>query len=122
MYGWTRLSSRRTNQHIERSLKKLNAVAIVALDKDSRICLVHQYRHPFREYFWEIPAGRLDMAGEKPVETAKRELLGEARPAADNCGLLTTMTSSAGFAPEWIHVFVFGGQCRGVAREFSALD
>src|SRR5690625_4018459 len=54
------------------------AVAILALDADERVVLVQQYRHPVRAQLWEIPAGLLDVAGEDPLDAAKRELWEEA--------------------------------------------
>jgi hypothetical protein len=33
------------------------AVAILALDDDGRVALVHQYRHPVGMTLWELPAG-----------------------------------------------------------------
>ena len=48
------------------------ASAIVALDDQERVLLIQQYRHPIRLRDWEIPAGLLDVAGEAPLETAKR--------------------------------------------------
>ena len=54
------------------------AVAIAALDPDDRIMMIHQYRHALGRRLWELPAGLLDVAGEDPLETARRELRDEA--------------------------------------------
>ena len=54
------------------------AVAIVALDDAGRVLLIQQYRHPIRHRDWELPAGLLDVAGEEPLEAARRELAEEA--------------------------------------------
>ena len=35
------------------------AVAVVAVDDDSNIALVYQYRHPLGRRLWELPAGLL---------------------------------------------------------------
>jgi ADP-ribose pyrophosphatase len=58
------------------------AVAIAAIDDDERVVLVHQYRHPLRERLWELPAGLLDVHGEDPTMTARRELAEETGLAA----------------------------------------
>lgn len=83
-----------------------DAVAVVALDDQSQVCLLRQYRHPQAGHVWEIPAGRLDVPDEDPLTAAKRELLEEADLAADNWTLLTTAISSPGFATERIYVFL----------------
>lgn len=52
------------------------AVSIALLDAEGRIGLLKQYRYPFDEYLWEIPAGMVNKE-EKPVEVAQRELAEE---------------------------------------------
>src|SRR5882757_8850510 len=59
------------------------AVAIVALDDERNVVLVHQYRHPIGRRLWELPAGLLDMGDEPPHDTAARELEEEAGLAAE---------------------------------------
>lgn len=56
------------------------SVAIVAVDAQERLWLVKQYRVAARKELLEIPAGVREQ-GEKPLETAKREL-------AEECGLV----------------------------------
>jgi ADP-ribose pyrophosphatase len=86
-----------------------DAVAIVALDSQSRVCLLRQYRHPQGAYIWEIPAGRLDVPNEEPLVTAKRELLEEAGLIAQNWTPLIVAISSAGLATERTHIFLATG-------------
>ena len=31
--------------------------AVVALDRDNRVCLLHQYRHAIGGWLWGLPAG-----------------------------------------------------------------
>ena len=59
-------------------VEHLGAVAILALDAEGAVTMVHQYRHPLGHRLWELPAGLIDHAGEEPVEAAKRELVEEA--------------------------------------------
>ena len=82
------------------------AVAIVALDDEDRVVLVRQYRHPFREHLWELPAGLRDTDGESPAATARRELAEEALLAADRWSLLATTYSSAGFSDEVVLIYL----------------
>ena len=66
-----------------------SAVMLVVDDRD-RVLLVKQFRLPAEKDLWEIPAGRLD-PGEKPLQTAKRELIGRdrlQREEVEEAGLL----------------------------------
>jgi 8-oxo-dGDP phosphatase len=85
------------------------AVAVVALDDDGRVVLLRQYRHPVRQHLWELPAGLRDVAGEPPVETAKRELAEEVQLAAERWSLLTTTYSTPGFCDEAVLVYLAEG-------------
>ena len=82
------------------------AVAVVAVDDEDRVVLVRQYRHPFGEHLWELPAGLRDADGEPPLETAKRELAEEALLSAARWSLLTTSYNSPGFCDEKVLVYL----------------
>jgi NTP pyrophosphohydrolases including oxidative damage repair enzymes len=85
------------------------AVAIVAVDEDDRVMLVHQYRHAVRRRLWELPAGLLDHADEEPVEAAERELAEEAGLAAQHWEVLVDLVPSPGFSDEAVRVFLARG-------------
>jgi hypothetical protein len=50
-----------------------DSVAVVAVDDNGRVLLIHQYRHPLRAELWELPAGLRDENGESAEQTARRE-------------------------------------------------
>ena len=85
------------------------AVAIVPLDDERRVFLIHQYRHPLGRALWELPAGLLDAAGEEPVETARRELAEEVGIAATDWSVLLEVAASPGFSDESVRVFLACG-------------
>jgi ADP-ribose pyrophosphatase len=85
------------------------AVAIVALDDDRNVVLVHQYRHPIGRRLWELPAGLLDMGDEPPHATAARELEEEAGLAAGQWRVLVDLISAPGFSDESVRVFLATG-------------
>ncbi|MGH3520086.1 MAG: NUDIX domain-containing protein [Haloechinothrix sp.] len=87
-------------------VEHLGAVAIVALDDQDNVTLIHQYRHAIGRRLWELPAGLLDIAGEDPVDTARRELLEEAGLAASRWDTLVDIAASAGFTDEVVRVFL----------------
>ena len=82
------------------------AVAVVAIDDDSQVLLIRQYRHPAGALLWEIPAGLRDVAGEPLVETARRELLEEAGCRASDWRVLVDYLSSPGISTERLRVFL----------------
>lgn len=85
------------------------AVAIAAVDADDRIMMLHQYRHPVLRRLWELPAGLLDVAGEDPAETAKRELAEEAGLAATEWSVLLDVVPSPGLSDESVRVYLARG-------------
>lgn len=85
------------------------AVAIVALDDDDQVTLIHQYRHPLGRRIWELPAGLIDNLGEDPLESAKRELVEEVGLAAEHWSVLVDVAASPGFTDEVVRVFLATG-------------
>lgn len=85
------------------------AVAVVALDSQERVTLIHQYRYPLDKRLWELPAGLLDVPGEVPVRAAQRELVEEVGLASREWSVLVDVASSPGFTDEAIRVFLAWG-------------
>ncbi|MDW3218772.1 MAG: NUDIX hydrolase [Acidimicrobiales bacterium] len=82
------------------------AVAVVPLDGDE-IVLVRQFRAPAEEDLLEIPAGKRDVPGEPPAETALRELAEEVGfTTSTPLVLLSEFYNSVGFSDEYSHVFL----------------
>ncbi|WP_431779865.1 NUDIX domain-containing protein [Microbacterium aurantiacum] len=85
------------------------AAAVVALDDEDRVLLIQQYRHPIRHRDWEIPAGLLDVPGEPPYETARRELAEEVDLVAERWEDLVSVFTTPGGNDEVVHVFLARG-------------
>src|SRR3954465_3862373 len=82
------------------------AVAVVAHDEHF-LYLVRQPREAVAEdALLELPAGKLDVPGESPIEGAKRELAGEGGQAASSWRELKRFYTSPGFAEEEVTVFL----------------
>jgi 8-oxo-dGTP pyrophosphatase MutT (NUDIX family) len=79
--------------------------AVVALDAQQRVCLLHQYRHAAGGWLWELPAGKIDNC-EPPFDTAQRELLEEAGATARQWRSLGDYVSSPGVFTEIVHLFL----------------
>lgn len=103
-----------TRQYVEHP----GAAAVVAIDDDERVVLIQQYRHPIKERDWEIPAGLLDVAGEPPIETAKRELGEEVDLEADRWQHLISMHTTPGGNDEVVHVYLARG-LRSVENDYE---
>lgn len=93
------------------------AAAIVALDDEGCVTLIHQFRHAAGGFIWEIPAGKLDH-GEEPVQCARRELQEEAGLRAQELIHLGAVLTAPGFCDERIHLFL----ARGLSTAPQQLD
>jgi 8-oxo-dGTP pyrophosphatase MutT (NUDIX family) len=85
------------------------AVGVVAHDGE-RIYLVRQPREAIGvPDLLELPAGKLDVEGEEPLEAARRELAEEIGKAADHWEHLHSFSTSPGFTDEQCHVYLATG-------------
>jgi ADP-ribose pyrophosphatase len=95
---------------VEREIiRHQGAVGIVAHD-GTDLFLVRQPREAVGDPdFLEIPAGRLDVEGESPIEAARRELAEEIGKAAKRWEPITDYVSSVGIMDETVHLFLATG-------------
>jgi 8-oxo-dGTP pyrophosphatase MutT (NUDIX family) len=90
-------------------VRHTGAVGVVCHDGES-LWLVRQPREAVGvPDLLELPAGKLDVEGEQPLETAKRELAEEIGKAATEWEHLHTFYTSPGFTDEVCHVFLATG-------------
>ncbi|MCH1624833.1 NUDIX hydrolase [Ferdinandcohnia quinoae] len=89
-------------------IKHPGAVAILAITDENKIVMVQQYRKALEKVIVEIPAGKLEK-GEKPKDTARRELEEETGYICENLAPLTSFYTSPGFADELVHVYLAKG-------------
>jgi 8-oxo-dGTP pyrophosphatase MutT (NUDIX family) len=82
--------------------------AVCMLAHDHRVLyMVRQPREPVEEpALLELPAGKLDVEGETPLECAQRELAEEIGKSAGDWRELKSFYASPGFATERIHLFL----------------
>lgn len=101
-------------------------VCVLPVDGERNCYLVRQFRAPFEKVLLELPAGKLDRAGEDPLEAGRRELREETGAAAERYYSLGEMYSSPGFCDEVIHLYLatgldFGESCPD-EDEFLAVE
>ncbi len=82
------------------------ASAVIPYFEDGTILLVKQYRYPIKKVTYEIPAGKMDVKGEDPIECAKRELSEETGYCAESYHKLSSIATTVGFTNEIIHIYV----------------
>ena len=76
--------------------------------KDGKVLLVKQFRYPYKEEIWEIPAGKVN-AGETPEQTALRELKEEGGLLAEKIEKLFDVYPSPGYTEEVIRIYKADG-------------
>jgi ADP-ribose pyrophosphatase len=91
-------------------VRHLGAVCVVPLERDRRhVLLVRQYRAAVGEALLELPAGKLDVTDEPPLECAARELAEEVGQRADHWVELCQFYNSPGFTDERTWCFLAEG-------------
>ena len=81
------------------------AVTMVPIE-DDHILMVRQPREAAQEMMLELPAGKLDYAGEDPLEAAKRELGEEVGRDAGKWSYLGGFYTAPALLTEFIHLFI----------------
>ena len=82
------------------------AACVLALTAEQQVVLVRQWRYPLGKPVLEVPAGKLDMAGEDPAACALRELAEETPYVADAVRLLHTFYTAPGFCNEKMYLYL----------------
>ncbi len=78
---------------------------VIASEKEGKILMVKQFRYPTKEVLYELPAGKLDKAGEEILDAAKRELEEETGYTANTWEPLGFIWTSPGFCSEKLYLF-----------------
>lgn len=105
----------RWGEHEREIVEHPGSVAIVAVDADGTVALVRQRREAARKQLLELPAGTLE-PGEKPLESARRELEEETGLTGGDWRELAAFYTTPGFCREFMHLFAADGVERGDAR------
>ncbi len=79
-------------------------VGIICLNEDDEVVLVRQFRYPYKETIYEIPAGKLEK-DENPVDAAMRELREECGAVCDELRELGEIYPSPGYTNEIIRLY-----------------
>jgi ADP-ribose pyrophosphatase len=91
------------------------ASAMVPLEEDGTVLLIHQYRWAAEGFILEVPAGKLD-GNEAPEACARRELEEEIGRVPGRLDLLGSVLTTPGFTDEIIHLYLARGLASGERR------
>ena len=96
---------------------------LAAITDEGKMVMVRQFRKPAERVMLEVPAGKID-PGEKPEETAKRELAEETGYRARHVRYLTEFYPSVGYAEEVLYLYLCTGLTPGETNfdENEAID
>ena len=95
-------------------VRTFGAVCVVPLENDRvHVLLVRQYRGPVDQALLELPAGKLDIAGEPPEACAARELAEEVGAQAERITELGRFWNSPGYCDELTTCFLAEGLTSG---------
>ena len=100
-------------------LRHPGGVAVLPVE-GGRVWMLRQYRVALDRHILEIPAGKRDVSGEPPIETARRELAEELGMVATDWTSLGTMAPSPGYTDEIIHLFAASGIVAGTRKPDGA--
>ncbi len=87
-----------------RELVEHSGGSAILCEKDGKILLVKQFRYPYGEVIYEIPAGKLN-EGEDPAETAMRELEEEGGIRAERVEKLFDVYPTPAYTTEIIRIY-----------------
>jgi len=79
--------------------------AVIALNDNKEIYMIRQFRYPYNEVLYEIPAGKLN-GGERPEDCAVRELNEETGLSAGKVTLLNVVYPSPGYTDEKLYIYL----------------
>ena len=89
------------------------AVCVVPVTDAGEIIMERQFRYPFGEVIWEIPAGKLDSPDEDVLEAAKRELREETGYSAEKFTFIGNLYPSPAILSEKIAMYLATGLSKG---------
>lgn len=89
------------------------AVCIVPLTEQNEIIMERQFRYPFNEVIWEIPAGKIDKGETDPLSAAMRELREETGYTCKSIKFIGYYYPSPAILSEKIHMYVAAGLEKG---------
>ena len=83
----------------------VGGVGVLPIDAEGNVTLVRQFRYPYGEVIYEIPAGKMDHGPEDAAECGARELREETGLIAGRLVPLGELYPSPGFLTEVVYLY-----------------
>lgn len=93
------------SKSIREIVRHPGAVCVIPVDDDKNVIMIKQFRYPFEQVLYEIPAGKLE-PNEDPYEAALRELEEETGVNAGRVDYIGTMYTTVAILDEKIHMYL----------------
>lgn len=93
------------NEGVREVILHNGGAVVLPVTNDGKIVLVKQYRYPFDEFMYELPAGKLEK-NEDPKKCATRELTEETGYTSDKISFLGKIYTSPGFCDEILYIYL----------------
>jgi ADP-ribose diphosphatase len=93
------------NESVREVILHNGGAVVLPVTKKGKIVLVKQYRYPFDDFLYELPAGKLEI-NEDPQECATRELTEETGYTSDKISYLGKIYTSPGFCDEILYIYL----------------
>ena len=84
------------------------SIVVVPITTNNELVMIKQYRHPVRDWCWEVPAGSIEEA-QSPEEAVKEELKEEVGGIAQNVERIASFYNTNGSSNEQSIVFLATG-------------
>ncbi len=98
---------------IRELIRHIGAVCVIPVLDNGDVIMERQYRYPIDRVILEIPAGKLDAAGEDRLSAAQRELREETGYTAEEWINIGDFHAAPAYSDEYITMYMARGLRRG---------
>jgi len=94
------------NETVREVIRHIGAVCVIPVLENCDVIMERQYRYPLDRVILEIPAGKLDSAGENRLSAIKRELSEETGYTADEWTEIGDFHPAPAYSDEFITMYL----------------
>lgn len=94
------------NGAIREIIRHIGAVCVIPVTENGDVIVERQYRYPVDQVILEIPAGKLDSAGENRLSAIQRELREETGYTADSWTEIGALYPAPAYSDEYITMYL----------------
>jgi len=94
------------NETVREVIRHIGAVCVIPVLENGDVIMERQYRYPLDRVILEIPAGKLDSAGENRLSAIRRELSEETGYTADEWTEICDFHPAPAYSDEFITMYL----------------